>query len=94
MEQLIKEVFAKAQTVVGTSALAGGASAAIAVNGRGITFCDISGNIWINPNGTAVADVTSFPLVEGEAIDLLVRASLSIITDGSGATYKYIIWDV
>jgi hypothetical protein len=93
MEQLFKEVFGKAKTIVGVTAIDASADT-IAVNGRGITFVDISGNIWINPNITAVADATAFKLVAGDTIDLLVKGNLSIISDGSGGTYQYIIWDV
>ena len=93
MEQLFKEVFGKAKTIVGVTAIDASADT-IVVNGRGITFVNVSGNIWINPNATAVANATAFKLVAEDTIELLVSGNLSIISDGSGGTYQYIIWDV
>ena len=66
----------------------------IPVNGRTISFYNVSGNLWINPLATAVADATSFPMIAAGKLDLIVKGNLSVITDGSGGSLKYIIWDV
>lgn len=70
-----------------------GADALIRCAGRAISFYNVSGNIWINPNGTAAANSTSFPMIAAGSIDLLVSGNLSIITDGTGGSFKYIIWE-
>ena len=71
----------------------GATADSIAVNGRDITFINVSGNIWINPVATAVANATALKLVAGDSIDMNVRSSLSIISDGDGGTYQIIYWD-
>lgn len=65
----------------------------IVVNGKSITFICVSGNIWINFATTAVANTTAIKLVAGQELDCNVAANLSIISDGSGGTYQYIIWN-
>lgn len=87
----VQEKFARMKSWLGTTALDNSADS-ITVNGGEITFVCISGNIWINPSTTAIANTTAFPLVAGDSIDLAVDGTLSIISDGAGATYKYIIW--
>ena len=67
-------------------------SAGITAIGRSVTFVDISGNIWINPNTTAT-EANGFPLTSGQDIDLLIGNTLSVISDSSGATCKYIVWE-
>lgn len=90
---LVRDVFAPIRRVLGITDLSTTA-VALAFNGATVTFVCASGNIWINPNGTAVADTTSFKLTSGQAIDLVVKGSLSVISDASGATYEYIVWDI
>jgi len=87
----VQDVFARVKTLAGATAVDATADN-IAVNGESISLVVISGNVWINPLTTAVADATSFPMTAGDGIDLIVDGNLSIISDASGATYKYIIW--
>lgn len=62
------------------------------VDGSSITFINMSGNIWINPLDTAVANATSIKLLAGQSLDLVAEDVLSIISDGSGATYQILFW--
>ena len=87
----VQEKFARIKTIVGVTAVDATADS-ITVNGGEITFQCVSGNIWINPNATAVANATAFKLTAGDSIDLAVDSTLSIISDGSGGTYQYITW--
>jgi len=86
-----REEFARIHSKLGVTAIDASADAIACVK-RDITFMCVSGNIWINDSGTAVANTTSIKLTAGQAIDLNVAASLSIISDGSGGTYQYIQW--
>jgi hypothetical protein len=61
------------------------------INGASVTVVNMSGNIWVNPLDTAVADATALKLTEGMAWDLFVMDLLSLISDGSGATYQIIV---
>jgi hypothetical protein len=74
--------------IVGTSA-----DSLIHVHGRGIRFKAVSGNIWVNPKQTAVADVTSYLMVGAETLEITVSDDLSVISDGSGATFSYMIME-
>jgi hypothetical protein len=71
-----------------------GMESSIAVSHRVVTVISVLGNVYINPNETAVADATSILLSTGQSIDVLVDGRLSLISDGSGATVQYIVWDV
>jgi hypothetical protein len=93
MEQLVKNMFRRVKSLLGVTALSTTA-ASIACNGSDITLYCVSGNIWVNPKITAVANTTAIKLTAGEQIELGVNGSLSIISDGSGATYQYVIWEV
>jgi hypothetical protein len=71
------------------------ASIGIAAKGYSISLFVITGNVWINPTTTAVADTTSIPLIAGDAVEnLTVADTLSLISDGSGGTFYAIVWDV
>lgn len=72
--------------IVGTSA-----DSLIHVHGRSIRFKALAGNIWINPKQTAVADVTSYLMVGPDDEEILVSGDLSLISDGTGATFSYMI---
>lgn len=89
----VTETFLKAKTILGVTAIDGTADS-ISVKGQCIKFINVSGNIWINPLGVAVANTTSIKTVAGDSFDLLVSETLSIISDGSGGTYQYIIYDL
>ena len=94
MAMIIKDGFAPMkQPLLGVTAIDASADA-IAIKGDSITFINVSGNIWINPFATAVADVTALKLTAGQSIDLVVKENLSIISDGSGGTYQIVRWDV
>lgn len=61
-------------------------------DGKNITVQCISGNLWINPLATAVADATAIKLTAGQALDLYTVNDLSVISDASGATAQIIVW--
>lgn len=91
MTQLIRDAFCPIESITGVTAIDASADS-IAVNGKAITFQCVSGNIWINPLATAVADATAFKLTAGQALDLVVMGNLSIISDVTGGTYQKIVW--
>lgn len=92
MANVTRETFARPKSWLGVTAIDASADS-ITVNAKDITFMCISGNIWLNPETTAVANTTAIKLTAGQAIDLNVAQTLSIISDGSGGTYQYIIWN-
>lgn len=91
MTMLVRDAFCPIKSLLGVTAIDASADS-ISVKGQAITFQCVSGNIWINPLITAIANATAFKLTAGQALDLVVRDTLSIISDGSGGTYQYIIW--
>jgi len=91
MAMITREDFRRPKTILGVTALDASADA-IAVGGRDITFVCVSGNIWVNPTTTAVANTTAFLLSAGQAIDWNVDGNLSIISDVTGVTYEYILY--
>ena len=93
MPQLVKDAFAKIKSITGVTAIDASADT-ISVKGQPITFQCVSGNIWINPNATAVANTTALKLTAGMALDLVVPSNLSIISDGAGGSYQVIVWDL
>ena len=74
--------------IVGTSA-----DSLIHVGGRSIRFKALAGNIWINPKQTAVADVTSYLMVGAATEEFMISGDLSLISDGTGATFSYMIFE-
>ena len=70
------------------------ASCGLYTKGHPITLGIITGNVWINPLITAVADTTAIPLIAGDLVQNMVVDTLSIIADGSGGTFYAMIWDV
>lgn len=60
-------------------------------NNFSVTFQALAGNTWINPLVTATTN--SFKLSAGQAIDLVVYDSLSIISDSTTASYQAIVWE-
>ena len=91
MAQITQEQYARIKAITGVTSVDNTADAIAMVN-KDITLMCVSGNLWINPLTTAVADATSLKLIAGQTIDLNVEASLSLISDGSGATYQIIYW--
>lgn len=87
------EKFAKIKKIVGVTSL-GSYADTLAEYGENISFVCVSGNIWLNPNATAVADATAFKLTAGDGIDFASRSDrgVSIISDASGATFQYCVW--
>ena len=69
------------------------ASAGIECRGANMTIIVATGNVWINPRTTAVADVTSIKLTAGQSLDLVVNDVLSLISDASGATFQVLFWE-
>lgn len=91
--QMVRDAFAPIKSITGVTAVDATADA-IAINGQAITLQCVSGNLWMNPLITAVANATALKLTAGMALDLVVRGTLSLISDGSGATYQIIYWDM
>jgi hypothetical protein len=55
-----------------------------------LTLVCVSGNLWVNPLTTAVADATAFKMTAGQTYDLNVFKTLSLISDVTGATYQIV----
>ena len=60
---------------------------------KNVTVHILSGNCWINPLATAVADATAIKLLSGMVLDLRVAATLSLISDATGASVQIIVWE-
>ena len=88
----VREYFRKPYAWLGVTAIDNTADS-ITTSGHDIRFKAVSGNIWINPNATAVANTTAYLMAVGEIIEFAGTATLSIISDGSGGTYEYILWE-
>lgn len=86
------EQFRPIKTILGVTAIDATADTITLSPGTQITFINVSGNIWLNPNGTAVANTTSLKTIAGDKISFATNGNVSIISDGSGGTYQYIIW--
>ena len=93
MLNLVRDILAPIKKIVGVTAQTDTA-ASVAVHGDSITVICMTGNLWINPLATAVADTTAMKLVAGMTVDLVVKGNLSLISDSSGATYQIITWEV
>ena len=87
------EKFSQIKGITGVTALDSSADT-LAIYGENITLICVSGNIWVNPNATAVANATAFKMTAGDAIDFATRSDVgvSIISDATGATYQVIKW--
>ena len=83
--------FHQIESITGAIAVTDTASA-VAVLGKDCTITCISGNLYINTLGTAVADATSFKLVAGTSIDLYVYGSISMISDATGAVAQVLVY--
>lgn len=91
MAQITQEQFARVKAITGVTAVDSTADA-ITVSNDDVTLICVSGNLWVNPLTTAVADATAFKMTAGQTIDMNVASTLSLISDGSGATYQIIKW--
>lgn len=93
MPNLVRDIFAPIKKIVGVTAIDSSADS-ISEPGESITFVCVSGNIWINPLITAVADATALLLTAGQSIDFVLKPTqtLSIISDVTGGTYQYVVW--
>jgi len=70
------------------------ASGGIHAPGMLVSFGIVTGNVWVNPLATAVANSTSIPKIAGDSEELmLVPDTLSLISDGSGGTFYAYIYD-
>ena len=85
------EQFARIKSWTNTVALDATADTITLSPGTNISLVCITGNIWINPTATATV-ANGFPLSAGDAIDFAVDGNLSVVSDATGATYKYITW--
>lgn len=90
--QYVRDTFAPIKKITGITSVDSSADS-IAINGQAITFQVVAGNIWINPLTTAVANATAFKLTAGQTLDMVVKGTLSIISDVTTATYQIIYWD-
>ena len=86
------EQFRPIKTILGATTVDATADTITLAPGTQITFINVTGNIWINPNGTAVADATSLKTTAGDQVSFAAVGNLSIISDVTGGTYQYIIW--
>ncbi len=91
MPNLVRDIFAPIKKIVGVTAIDATADS-IDINGDPVTVICMTGNLWINPLITAVADATAIKMVAGMSIDLVVMDTLSVISDATGATYQIIYW--
>ncbi len=92
MFMLTRSIFKKVKTIYGAFSV-GTTAVTKAINGLNCTVHVLSGNCWINPNATAVADSTAIKLTSGMVIDLTVSGNLSLISDASGASVQIIVWE-
>jgi len=69
------------------------ASGGLYTKGYPVTVGIITGNVWMNPLATAVADTTAIPYIAGDTVMNQVVDTLSLISDGSGGTFYAIIMD-
>jgi hypothetical protein len=91
--QFNMEQFARVKKFIGSTAIDASADTITIEKGANVTFVNLTGNIWINFTGTtAVADATAFKLLATNTIKFAADGNISIISDGSGGTYEYIIW--
>lgn len=88
----VREYYRAPYSWLGVTAIDASADS-ITTSGHDIRFKAVSGNIWINPKATAVANATAYLMAVGEIIEFAGTATLSIISDGSGGTYEYILWE-
>ena len=91
--QYVRDTFAPIKKITGITAVDNSADS-IVISGQPITFQVVTGNIWLNPLAVAVADATAFKLTSGQTLDLVVKDTLSIISDVTGATYQIISWEL
>ena len=91
--QYVRDSFAPIKKITGVTAVDSSADS-IVISGLPITLQVVSGNIWLNPLATAVADATAFKLTAGQTLDMVVKDTLSIISDVTGATYQIIYWEL
>ncbi len=63
------------------------------ITDKNCTVHILSGNCWINPLATAVADATAIKLLSGMVMDLRVAETLSLISDATGASVQIIVWE-
>lgn len=85
---ITREIPLKVKSQVGVTALDATADT-ITVNGDIIELICVSGNLWYRIGATAVANATASLLEAGSGDRLVVPTTISIISDGSGATYQY-----
>lgn len=91
MAQITQEQFARVKAITGVTA-ATTTVTNITMSNDDVTLMCVSGELWVNPLITAVANATAFKLVAGQTIDLNVAATLSLISNASGAEYQLIKW--
>lgn len=86
--------FREVKTIVTEALASTTASTASVLNTTGKTAATVictTGNIWINPLATATT-ANSIKLIEGQALDLIIPDSLSLISDSTEAFYQAILW--
>ena len=89
--QLTGSLMLLVDSIIGAFAVSTSAVPKTIVN-KNCTVHALSGNCWINPLATAVADATAIKLLPGMTLDLRVASSLSLISDSTGATVQVIVW--
>lgn len=90
MSLYVPDKFGRIKSMVGVTAIT--TIQSVVCDDDNVTILCMSGNLWLNPIGTAVADATAIKLTAGMSIQLNVFKTLSLISDASGATYQVIRW--
>lgn len=90
---IYKQQFRRIKSIKGSTALSTTA-VNVAADGSDVTIYALTGSVWVNPDATAVEGATAIKLAEGDKLELNASGNISIISDATGATYQYIIWEV
>jgi hypothetical protein len=90
----VRNLFKEVKTIVTETLASTTVSTASVLNTTGnvsATVVCTTGNVWINPLITATT-ANSIKLIEGQALDLIIPGSLSLISDSTEAFYQAILW--
>jgi hypothetical protein len=92
LKQNFRPIMSMTSTVASTSASVANSTLDYRVYGENFdcTIIASTGNFWIDPTTTATTN--SFPLSEGDSIDLQVPKTLYTIADSTTAKFSAIIW--
>ena len=86
--------FREVKTIVTEAVASTTASAASTITSTGkmaATIICTTGYIWVNPLATATT-ANGIKLIEGQALDLIIPNTVSLISDTTTASYQAIFW--